>query len=81
MTTEAPTLGLSERREVAHELWRVFCMMSDRIAITYDQEGVSIRVPLGEEAKIGDDKAEVVYGIVTGYNEYTERMIPKYPFK
>lgn len=62
------------RREVAEAMWRLFCLVADRVTMSFDQEGVTIRVPFKEEMDLGDGNS-FIYGITTDYKNYTEHGV------
>lgn len=64
-------LDIRSRREIADEVWRIFgLMMADRIALTFEAEGITIRIPFKEEVDLAGP--EFVTGSTTGYRQYEE---------
>lgn len=70
----ADTLGPRERREIATEVFRIFCLHTDRVVITYERDYLTIRVPFREEADYNSDAA-VLVGVARNVNEYEETEV------
>lgn len=66
-------LDLATRREAADALWRIFGLISHKIAITFDEDGITIRVPFDEPHDL--DGPELIYGVATNVHEYHEADI------
>lgn len=64
-------LSQYERREIATELWRMFCLHAKRISFVYERNMLTIRVPFPEEVDLVDDEF-MVAGVITDYNSYVE---------
>lgn len=58
------------RTEIAEEVWRLFGLECKQIGLSFDTEGVTIRVPFND--KVDLDGPKVVVGLVKGHKEYSE---------
>jgi hypothetical protein len=58
------------RREIATEVWRVFALISPRVAIAYYEDGITIKVPFHEPVDL--DGPQMIAGVAKGYHEWEE---------
>ena len=63
-------LNQAIRKEIANEVWRVFALHSDNICLSYDGDGITIRVPFIAPMNLGGP--EFVAGQISDLNQYTE---------
>ena len=63
-------LNLRIRKEIANEVWRVFALHSRNICLSYDEDGITIRVPFELPMDLGGP--EFVAGQISSLNKYSE---------
>ncbi|KKM15278.1 hypothetical protein LCGC14_1697670 [marine sediment metagenome] len=68
--TELSKMDLHSRKEIADALWSLFCLHSEHVTFSFDEDGVSIRVPFTNSVDL--DGPAVISGITRGYNSYSE---------
>lgn len=75
---ERKLFDLYMRREIANHLYRIFCLESPHVAFSYDEYGLTIRIPWLKPVSYGGPT--VIYGITKGLREYHEEA-PKWGFE
>ena len=70
MPQHSTRLDLATRREIADALWQTFGLMAPRVGLTFDTEGVTIRVNYNEEMDL--DGPSLISGVIKGFREYEE---------
>ena len=68
--TEPSKLDLHSRKEIADAVWSVFGLLSSHVTFSFDEDGVSIRVPF--QVPVDLDGPAIISGIAKGYGEYEE---------
>jgi hypothetical protein len=68
--TKPSRLDLHARKEIADAVWSVFCLHSEHVTFSFDEDGVSIRVPFTNPVDL--DGPAIISAITRGYTEYTE---------
>ena len=63
-------LDLRMRQEIATEVWRIFGLMARKVAFTFDEDGITIRVPFNEPKDL--DGPVFISGYGKGVEEYFE---------
>lgn len=70
------TLSLYEREEIAESLWRIFGLMAERIAISYTDDSIQVKLALNETVELdGDDTITHIIAAITGFHEYKEKAL------
>ena len=69
-TTKPSRLDLHTRKEIANSVWSVFGLMSTHVTFSFDEDGVSIRVPFTNPVDL--DGPAIISAIAKGYDEYLE---------
>ncbi len=67
---EPSKLDRHSRKEIADAIWSVFGLMSPHVTFSFDEDGVSIRVPF--ENSVDLDGPAIISGISKGYDNYLE---------
>ena len=63
-------LDTSIRREIARAIWAIFALLSDQITLSFDEDGLTIRVAFNEVQDL--DGPDLVWGITKSYDHYEE---------
>jgi hypothetical protein len=70
MPSEHNRLDNRTRSEIADAVWQVFGLIAARVGLTFDTEGITIRVNFNEEMDL--DGPTFISGVVKGFMEYEE---------
>ena len=64
-------LDRTSRMEIAETLWRIFVLIATRIAISFEPEGITIRVAFSKPVNLEGPKliVGVIEGDLTSYRE------------
>lgn len=67
-------LNIHDRKEIAATLWRLFLMIATRIAISFEPDGITIRIPFKKPLDLEGPK--LVVGVIEGdLRSYSEQII------
>ena len=65
-----PRLDLASRKEIANAIWQVFALMSTQVGLTFDTDGVTVRINFNDPVDL--DGPTLVTGVIKGFHEYDE---------
>ena len=68
-----PRLDSHMRREVARGIWSIFALLSEQMTLSFDEEGVTIRVGFTEHQDL--DGPTLCFGITKAYDHYEEHQV------